>query len=502
MRSETFPFTKKRLSALKPADTPAMYIDEGSYKGAKVSCRVMPGGARTLLTTFYMPKRPGQVRPDQRQMKIMDLEEFLADEKYGIDQLRADARDMVKAAKKDGVTPRQKAALAALPEAPGANRIDPATVTIAQAGASYLRKLDVDGSIRGESTRRAKGLALERAAAFLGRPAHRHADTATTARSSCAPWSRTQSRSRRPAAGRRTGRNRVGGRVSGKHPGHQQAASTKSHVRQVLLHAVREMGVDCRTDIFDGFDVKKNPPKRGAMTSDERTLFFAALAEWERPHSNITGRRGEDALDTADLIRLAYLAGGRGKEWRMARWGQVQNLDAPLDSDTPPTWSFEIGERKQGTAHVQALDAEAVAVLKRVRERRRARWGEPRAEDCVFPSIKARLPHEAPRNSYQAAFNRVMEIAGLNDGKDYATKLSPHRVFRASRITQLRDEEGWSADDVADHLGMTQQVVESVYYVQHNKVAKSAARARSLTNSGVLSAPSADKVADLAISTR
>jgi integrase len=501
MRSETFPFTKKRLSALKPADTPAMYIDEGSYKGAKVSCRVMPGGARTLLTTFYMPKRPGQVRPDQRQMKIMDLEEFLADEKYGIDQLRADARDMVKAAKKDGVTPRQKAALAALPEAPGANRIDPATVTIAQAGASYLRKLDVDGSIRGESTRRAKGLAIERAAAFWG---DRPIATLTGYDGSQFLRSVVEDAVKKSEARSRvkTGRNRVGGRVSGKHPGHQQAASTKSHVRQVLLHAVREMGVDCRTDIFDGFDVKKNPPKRGAMTSDERTLFFAALAEWERPHSNITGRRGEDALDTADLIRLAYLAGGRGKEWRMARWGQVQNLDAPLDSDTPPTWSFEIGERKQGTAHVQALDAEAVAVLKRVRERRRARWGEPRAEDCVFPSIKARLPHEAPRNSYQAAFNRVMEIAGLNDGKDYATKLSPHRVFRASRITQLRDEEGWSADDVADHLGMTQQVVESVYYVQHNKVAKSAARARSLTNSGVLSAPSADKVADLAISTR
>jgi len=286
----------------------------------------------------------------------------------------------------------------------------------------------------------------------------------------------------RKASGKRDKRGDVGGRVAGRHPGHEAAKSARSFVKMVLTHAATEYGLDVRTDIFDGKKLKNNPPKEGAMSTEECDRFHQALRDFvegrggkQGTKHKRTGRHRAVAVETASMIELCYLAAGRMKEWKQARWGEID-----LEAETP-TWTIYEDDRKQRTKHVQVLTPDAVNILKAVKERRTARWGRPpRKQDYVFPGIRAKTPDEAHRVSYDAAFNTILDMSGVNEGRSYDDKITPHRAVRASRITELRDVEGWTAREVADYVGATEQVIESVYYKSQVKLERQAAKVSAL----------------------
>jgi integrase len=413
----------------------------------------------------------------------MSVEDFVRST-MNLDKLREKAHEIAKAAKASGASPTQLAKEARAKAA--AQRAARATedMTIAVAGEKYCKHCEDNHLHRGESTPRAIKRAVERADRFFGDTPLRTLGGKDGAAFLNWVVADVIAASEKRAKGE--GMAAVGGRAAGQYPGHQAAATVKSHIRQVLKHAAAELGVDCRTDILDRWEPKQNPPMKSAMTPEQRAALFKAIDEWTQAHSNLTGARLATAKDSGDIIRFAFLTGSRQGEVRRMKWRQIENLDAPLDSDTPPTLIFMAGDRKQSSEHRLALDAESVAVLKNVRARRRRRGWSPKSNDYIFPSIKAKTPDEKPRHTVQAAFYTILEMAGLR-GKDivveHTERLTPHRVVKASRITQIRDEFGWSPADVADELGMTVDVVEKVYYRDRTKVARSAARKKDMAPS-------------------
>ncbi|TYB83104.1 hypothetical protein [Maritimibacter fusiformis] len=448
-------FTRDNLPALKPGKT-LTDAGFGGYGEGTLQAKASKSGGVTVSVKFMLNGK--QVRRTVRQ----DVGYWIVEENGTPAKLRGEAREVVQQARLESARPARGQVLSS--EAGAKMRF----VELAE---RYLEWRATNEPFRGASTVRAVRKAAERADAFFYAPvvdlepsdgtqflAHVVADAVAASK----------------ARAKAKGDGAVGGRVSGDNPGYQAAISTRGLLRPMLRDfALGILGLKVRVDLFDGWKAKTNEPKKGAMTKEERAKFFKALDEWQKPQSNRTGRRHQGSIETADMLRLAYMAGGRGGEWKEARWGQIKNLDGACEPGKPgtwPTWTFEPGERKQGTTHTQVLDPWAVAILRQVRERRLARWGAIRPGDYVFPSATARKPDERPRSSYGTAFNAVIELSGINEGKGYRDKLTPHRVLRASRITELLTEKGWTAKEVADHLGMTVDVIERVYLVEHEKL--------------------------------
>ena len=132
-------------------------------------------------------------------------------------------------------------------------------------------------------------------------------------------------------------------------------------------------------------------------------------------------------------------------------------------------------------ATVSDRTPDAVAILNSIWERRAEQWGhEPRKTDFIFPSTKAKTADEKHRVAYGAAFNTILEMSGVNEGRSAAERITPHRAVRASRITQLRDVEGWTATEVSDYAGVTEQVIASTYYKTQAKLERQAKRMKSM----------------------
>ncbi len=280
----------------------------------------------------------------------------------------------------------------------------------------------------------------------------------------------------RKASKRRENGGKVGGRVGGKHPGHETARIAKGAIRNVLKFAAAEYGLPVRIDIFDATKLEINPPKgdESVMTAEECDRFHEALRSFvaSRGGRGRTGRHLSEAIETADLITLCYLAAGRMNEWKSARWSEID-----IEAETP-TWTIGEGDRKQGTKHLQVLTTDAVAILRGVWRRRTTRQGrEPRDGDYVFPSRRSKSGHVT---SYARAFATILEMSGVNDHRSPENKITPHRAVRASRITELRDVEGWTAKQVADYIGATEQIIEARYYREQDKLKKQAAMVATL----------------------
>ena len=187
------------------------------------------------------------------------------------------------------------------------------------------------------------------------------------------------------------------------------------------------------------------------MTKDERVAFFEALAEFEKPQKNRRGRRHGVSQDTADILRLTYLCSARKSDWLQAAWGDL-NLERA-------TWVRPEHKRKQGTEHMQLLTRDVISILERIRARRTANGRPPSDDDFVFPSVtKTGKRH---RTSLWDAFQTI--TADLNAGRAVEERITPH-TLRASRITEWRDEHGWSFSKIARVMGNTADMVEKVYY--------------------------------------
>ncbi len=269
---------------------------------------------------------------------------------------------------------------------------------------------------------------------------------------------------------KRAREGKVGGLVGGVFPGSETARIAKSAIKNVLRFAANEYGLDVRIDIFDAKKLKRNPPKgeESVMTARECDRFYEALRDFidNRGGRPRRGKHREQALETASLIELCYQAGGRMNEWKSARWGEID-----LEAETP-TWTICEDDRKQGTKHVQVLMPDAVAILRDIWKRRTVALGrEPQKNEYVFPSKRSKTGHVT---SYEQAFKTILDLSGINEHRSRNDKITPHRAVRASRITELRDIEGWSAKQVADYIGATEQVIEARYYREQDKLRKQA----------------------------
>jgi len=228
------------------------------YKGSKLGVRVSPGGSRAIIVRFSIYLGAGKKK--QSKPTVMKLEEFLLS-KLTVDQLRAKAHEMAVAAKGAKKTPGEiKAERRAADEV--AQRLEEEELRLrsselaafSDVGVHYLD--NIKGKHRGASTFRAKELAVERASCFFGdKPLSKLTSADGAAFLKQVVEDVKAASVARDAA--ETGEERVGGRAAGKYPGHQQAATTKSHIKQVLVHARNNMGIECRTDIFDGVEIKK-----------------------------------------------------------------------------------------------------------------------------------------------------------------------------------------------------------------------------------------------------
>lgn len=466
MSNRSMEFTKARLEKLAPEEKPYIVWDEGYNRGGSLGCRVMPGGAKAIIVQFNVWK---DGKRTTSKPKITTVDAMLS-----IEELRRQASDLVRAAQDAKMTPAEQEEAEREAKRQAELRAGNQTIrAIADLGAAYLEHRKVNKPFRGAATRRQHEITIERAARHWGERPITELTRLDGTRLMNAIIEDAIAASEKRVSGR--GKARVGGRVvSGKgyHPGHQVAATSKSNIRRMMKFAADELGLPVRTDIVDGWSPQTNRPKRAAMTAEERKAFFEALEAWERDQVNRPGPGRVTGPDTADILRLAYLAGGRGGEWKAARVGQIKNLDNDPLGDNPPTWEFELGDRKQGTEHIQVLHPDAVAILRRIRGRRLERgWGWAK-DDFVFPHSKAQAPNERHRETVYDAFRSVLEMSGLNADKSYGETLSPHRVVRASRITQLLEEDGWNVEEVADHLGMTEATIRKHYHVPHGRLAR------------------------------
>lgn len=248
-------------------------------------------------------------------------------------------------------------------------------------------------------------------------------------------------------------------RLGAKYPGHEAAKSARALIKPMLAWLADEVP-EVRTELFKQFTAMSNGPHRGVMSKEERILFFHALKIFEKPQSNRTGRRHDVSKDTCDILRLTYLCAARKSDWVQAQWRDVSLGDA--------TWVRPDHKRKQGEEHRQILTQDVISILEGVRGRREQKYRRPvEGEDYIFPSVsKTGKPH---RSDLWSAFQTIMDIAGINEGKAEEQRITPH-CLRASRITEWVDEHGWSFEKVGLVMGNTEQVVRDVYYRPRHKV--------------------------------
>lgn len=487
--------TKSVLEKLPtPAETTIIWDEGYPYKGHKFGVRLSPSGKRAFFVRY-------NIRVDgakkQAAPNLIDVDEFIRDASLTMQAIYDLALDTVRAGQKAGALPseiaraeREEAERAAreaeraareAEQAEQATERTPDDITIAEAGEAFHTAKEKSPQPLAPTVVRQRKTYLAKAAAFFVYPDGTPKPLATLTKADGRAFldhiiasAKADSEKRREATaeGKKGGKKRrkglagKGGRVGSVNPGAAAAKLAATAVNDALKHAAEEMKCPCNTDILRGYKHAKSNAKTGAMTPEERKAFFDALAGWEAKHHNDPGR-----AMIADLIRLAYLVGGRGIEWKQARWSQVRDLFGP-----DARWTFQNSERKQRTAHEQYLDADAVAVLRRLHQRHAARWGAVRPRDYIFPGAHVSAPHEGHRSDYSDAFDVAVEASGINEGKTGSDILTPHRIIRASRITEMIEEMGWSAKEVAEDVGLDEATVLKHYAVPLGKKARAKAR--------------------------
>lgn len=436
-------FTKPKLDGLKPEDAAYVFVDEryAARRHGTLSVRVAPSGDKTFRVQ-YRVKDPATGRWKQTKAAIGKWDVLRRDNT--VDNIRDLASAHVRDAQSSGLTVAETEAqrLAELQAAEAAQTAKTnALRSIADFGAEYVAGR-MSGAIR---TPYADGgaamqLAVDRAAeVWDNRPM-----TDLRAKDGSALLNHIVELTKDARYKNGTLKAR------GKYPGYQAAISARGLLIP-LLHYIADELPEVRTDIFKQWAAKTNGPKRAVMTKEERIAFFEALLEFEKPQSNRTGRRHAVSMDTCDILRLTYICAARKSDWVQAAWGDV-DLDAA-------SWVRPEHKRKQGTEHKQLLTSAAIEILERIKARRiKARVGVG-DNDYVFPSVsKTGLPY---RTSVWTAFQTITQ--DINEGKSAEERITPH-TLRASRITEWRDEHGWSFQKIARVMGNTADMVEKVYY--------------------------------------
>ncbi|MEO1639236.1 MAG: tyrosine-type recombinase/integrase [Pseudomonadota bacterium] len=452
MATSRMTFTKPKLDALKAEDKAYTIVDDryAARRHGTLSVRVAPSGLRSLRVQ-YRVKDPVTGKWKQAKHVLDGWEELSREKGLSVDAVRDMASAHVRAAQESGLTPteaeakdqadrlaageRQMAIEAELAKKKEARR------SVAAFGADYI-----DARMSGKILKpyadggRQMRLAVERAAEVWGdKPMTelRMKDGSELLNHVVEVTKAARYKNGKPKA-------------RGKYPGYQAAISTRGLLIPLLRYVADELP-EVRTDIFSLWTPKMNGPRRAVMTKDERIAFFQALRDFEKPQSNRTGRRHNVSQDTADILRLTYLCAARKSDWVKAQWGDV-NLEAA-------SWVRPEHKRKQGTEHKQLLTQGVVEILERIWARRISENRAPEHDHYIFPSVsKTGKKH---RTSLWDAFQTI--TGEINAGKVDEERITPH-TLRASRITEWRDEHGWSFQQIARVMGNTADMVEKVYY--------------------------------------
>ena len=126
----------------------------------------------------------------------------------------------------------------------------------------------------------------------------------------------------------------------------------------------------------------------------------------------------------------------------------------------------------RGTVFLQSVDPPILFDFQRAHRLRQAYWDGAfggrggRKLTSFRPSkstgIRRLRPTVAKSKPWSVgAFQTI--TADLNAGRAVEERITPH-TLRASRITEWRDEHGWSFSKIARVMGNTADMVEKVYY--------------------------------------